>query len=106
MHRFASGETDVDRDTRRSVDAVRAMQHSESISHQGSGEYHSPHTSARILDAIGRTLGSPGKSGDRSEHEEVHLGASNNAEGAVELMEDVPKERQIYVEVCHTWTHI
>ena len=32
---------------------------------------------------------------------QVHLGAAGGAEGAVELMEDVPLRKQITVEVCH-----
>lgn len=102
MDRFASAETDVDRNTRLSIDAERAMLHNETFRHgspNGTSD-NTPTTSARILNAIGRTVGSPGKSTDRSEAGEVHLGAAAGAEGAVELMEDVPKERQIYVEVC------
>lgn len=97
MHRFASAETDVDRDTRLSIDAERAMLHSDSVSHHTGASEQTPQTSARILDAIGRTLG---RASERSDSGGVHMGAGAGAEGAVELMEDVPKERQIYVEVC------
>ena len=99
MERFASAETDVDRDARHSVDAERAMLHSDTFRQPHSprrASDHTPSTSARILDALGRSVGRPS---DRREHGEVHLGAGAGADGAVELMEDVPKERQMYVEV-------
>ena len=93
MHRFASTDTDVDREARQSMDAARAMMHSESVSHR-SGVSYSPHTSARFFNASSRSL--PDGGGDEPV---VHMGAAKGAEGAAELMEEVPKERQIYVEV-------
>ena len=57
MHRFATGETDVDRDKRLSVDAQRAMKHSQSSGHNPNSDY-SPHTSGHLFETLGRARAS------------------------------------------------
>ena len=100
MHRFGSTETDVDRDMRKSIEATRSMQHSQSGINLGTNGNYGAHNSNRSIHVSIRDLTIPDSPNKKSGNLGVQLGASaNNAEGAVELMEDVPKERQIHVEV-------